>query len=239
MGKYGERITHPVINDLNRDLMVAYTAVRANPEALIYHLTELEKKYLPMDEDERKAFYLKTREFFNEKVTDMIDSSAMFIFLNKTCFNGLYRVNRKGEFNVPFGNYKNPTICDSKNIRSCSNALENATILRADYTETIAYANPGTLFYLDPPYRPISETSQFTAYTSASFGDDDQLKLREFCQEIHDNGGKFILSNSDAGDGYFDELYKDFTIERVEAKRSINSDGTKRGKINELIIRNF
>jgi DNA adenine methylase len=219
--------------------MVTYTAVRANPETLIQHLTEFEKQYLSMDENVRKAFYLKTREFFNEKVTDMIDSSAMFIFLNKTCFNGLYRVNRKGDFNVPFGNYKNPTICDSKNIRSCSNALSNTTILRADYAETSAYAHHGTLFYLDPPYRPISDTSLFTSYTSGKFGDDDQLKLRKFCQEIHDNGGKFILSNSDAGDGYFDELYKNFTIERVEAKRSINSDGTKRGKINELIIRNF
>ena len=239
MANYGNAIKRAVINDINADLMTAFTAVRSNPDGLIRALSGLQDKYLNMDMEGKKAMYLETRERFNRKDDDLTDTAAMFMFLNKTCFNGLYRVNKQGKFNAPFSYSENPNICDTYTLTRASETLQDTVILRTDYKETAESASPNTIFYLDPPYRPISDTSAFTSYTPEGFDDEEQLELMDFCHRIHDKGAKFILSNSDAGDGYFDELYKDFKIERVQARRSINSKGEKRGKINELIITNF
>jgi DNA adenine methylase len=164
--------------------------------------------------------------------------------LNKTCFNGLYRVNRSGGFNVPIGSYKNPKICDTDNLRLAAKAFEDTIILNGDYAETLRYANSETLFYLDPPYKPISATSSFNAYAKASFDDQEQVRLSEFCRELTKRETAWILSNSDVNtednpDKFFDELYDGFDIQRVKASRVINSVSAKRGRLNELLISNI
>ena len=172
-----------------------------------------------------------------------IDKAAYFIFLNKTCFNGLYRVNRKGQFNVPMGAYKNPMICDEENLRNINKVLQNVTIVCGDYSLAKQFIDKDTFVYLDPPYRPISETSTFTSYNPDIFDDSEQLRLARFIDEINVSGAKIVLSNSDPknvnpDDTFFDELYKAYHIKRVSATRMINSKADSRGKINELIICN-
>lgn len=199
-----------------------------------------------MDENGRKYFYYTVRERFNSTALTeetATDKAAQFIFLNKTCFNGLYRVNRKGQFNVPMGAYKNPTICDYENLRNIHEALQNVTIVCGDYTLSKSFIDKDTFVYLDPPYRPISETSAFTAYSTDAFDDNEQIRLAKFIDEINNSGAKIVLSNSDPknvneDDNFFDDLYKNYKINRVEASRAINSKGDKRGKINELLICN-
>ena len=202
--------------------------------------------FLPMDENGRKYHYYTARERFNSlHLNDetAIEKAALFIFLNKTCFNGLYRVNKKGQFNVPMGSYKNPTICDEDNLRNISSVLQNVTIVCGDYTLSKDFIDSDTFVYIDPPYRPISETSGFTSYNSDCFDDNEQRRLAQFIDEIDKKGAKIVLSNSDPKnvnpeDDFFDELYKDYKIHRVSASRMINSKGEKRGKINELMISN-
>ena len=202
------------ISDINAELINAYQTVKNDVDNLIAKL--------------------------NETATE---KAAQFIFLNKTCFNGLYRVNRKGKFNVPMGAYKNPTICDDENLRNIHEALQNVTIVCGDYSLSKSFIDKDTFVYLDPPYRPISETSAFTAYNSDVFDDDEQIRLARFIDEINASGAKIVLSNSDPKnvneeDNFFDDLYKNYKINRVEASRAINSKGDKRGKINELLICN-
>ena len=186
------------------------------------------------------------RDRFNttelNKITP-IDKSSYFIFLNKTCFNGLYRVNRKGRFNVPMGAYKNPTICDVENLQNIHKALQNVTIVCGDYSLSKQFIDKDTFVYVDPPYRPLSETSGFTSYNSDTFDDNEQIRLARFIDEINLSGAKIVLSNSDPknanpNDTFFDELYKAYTIKRVSASRMINSKADSRGKINELLICN-
>ena len=170
--------------------------------------------------------------------------TALLIFLNKTCYNGLYRVNRKNEFNVPFGRYKNPRICDSETILTDSTLLQKVTILNIDFEETLKYTEPDTFFYFDPPYKPISKTSSFTSYASCAFDDSEQERLARFCRKLDENDFEWILSNSDLKNTerkneYFDHLYKGFNINRIRAKRYINSVSTKRGEIFELLITNY
>lgn len=234
------------ISDINAELINAYQAVKNDVDSLIAKLNEMQMLFLPMDENGRKYFYYTVRERFNSTVlTEEIatEKAAQFIFLNKTCFNGLYRVNRKGQFNVPMGAYKNPTICDDENLRNIHDALQNVTIVCGDYSLSKSFIDKDTFVYLDPPYRPISETSGFTAYNSDVFDDDEQIRLAKFIDEINPSGAKIVLSNSDPKnvneeDNFFDELYKNYKINRVEASRAINSKGDKRGKINELLICN-
>ena len=234
------------IGDTNAELINAYNVVKNDVDGLINKLTEMQLAFIPMDENGRKYYYYMARDRFNalklSKETS-VEKAALFIFLNKTCFNGLYRVNKKGQFNVPMGAYKNPTICDEANLRNVSEALQNVIIVCGDYTLSKGFIDKDTFVYLDPPYRPISETSGFTAYNSDCFDDNEQIRLAKFIDEINLSGAKIMLSNSDPQnvnpeDTFFEELYKTYTINKVEAIRAINSKGDSRGKIKELLICN-
>ncbi|AIS51686.1 modification methylase MjaIII [Thermoanaerobacter kivui] len=247
------KIKESFLMDINKELIVGYKAVQNNVNELIHELKEMEEKYLKLSEEDRKNFYYRIREEYNKQKDnfdyvnynlDWVKRAAYLIFLNRTCFNGLYRLNKKGEFNVPFGKYKNPTICDDYNLIEVSKALENTEIICADFEESEKYIAKNTLVYLDPPYRPLNSTSNFTSYNEDGFDDDDQRRLAQFFKEMDKRGAYLILSNSDPKnedpqDDFFDKLYAGFIIERVKAKRYINSDGSKRGEINELVIRNY
>lgn len=238
-------IKHAVINDINSDLTTCYQTVRDMPEQLILSLCDIESAYLGLqNEDARKEFFLTARERYNQKNLDPIENTTLFFFLNRTCFNGLYRVNKKGLFNVPFGKYVNPTICNSEIIRKDSELLQRVEILNGDFEATFEYAKGNTLFYFDPPYRPLSDTSSFKDYSKESFNDDAQERLKEYCDKIHEAGFKFMLSNSDCKgknekDNFFDTLYGAYKIERVWASRSINSVPSKRGKLTEILVHNY
>lgn len=234
------------IGDINAELINAYRAVKTDVDNLIAKLNEMQMLFLPMDENGRKYFYYTIRDRFNSTILSeetSTEKAALFIFLNKTCFNGLYRVNRKGQFNVPMGAYKNPNICDDENLRNIHKALQNVTIVCGDYSLSKSFIDKDTFVYVDPPYRPISETSGFTAYNTDVFDDEEQIRLAKFIDEINLSGAKIVLSNSDPKnvneeDNFFDDLYKNYKINRIEASRAINSKGDKRGKINELLICN-
>lgn len=234
------------IGDINAELINAYRAVKNDVDNLIAKLNEMQMLFLPMDENGRKYYYYTIRDRFNSTILSeetSTEKAAQFIFLNKTCFNGLYRVNRKGQFNVPMGAYKNPNICDDENLRNIHKALQNVTIVCGDYSLSKSFIDKDTFVYVDPPYRPISETSGFTAYNTDVFDDEEQIRLAKFIDEINLSGAKIVLSNSDPKnvneeDNFFDDLYKNYKINRVEANRAINSKGDKRGKINELLICN-
>lgn len=234
------------ISDSNAELINAYQVIKADVDNLILKLNEMQLNFLPMDENGRKFFYYAIREKFNTNILskdNATEKASQFIFLNKTCFNGLYRVNKKGQFNVPMGTYKNPTICDDKNLRNIHTALQKITIVCGDYTLSKSFIDNNTFVYLDPPYRPISETSGFTAYNSDAFNDNEQIRLAEFINQINATGAKIVLSNSDpkntnSEDNFFDDLYNHFKIDRIKANRAINSKADKRGKINELLIHN-
>lgn len=233
-----------VINDINRDLTTCYETVRDQSDELIASLKELEDSYLALNMDEREKFFLSTRARYNEKNLDAVNNTALFFFLNKTCFNGLYRVNKSGSFNVPFGKYANPTICDPATIRKDSTFLKRVEILTGDFENTFKYASGNTLFYFDPPYRPLSGTSSFKDYTKEVFNDEEQIRLKHFCDRINSAGFKFMLSNSDGRgkdvtDDFFDRLYADYPIERVWAARSVNSNPKKRGKLTEILVHNY
>lgn len=234
------------ISDTNEELINAYKVIQNDIDALIEKLIEMQLLFLPMDENGRKFFYYTARDKFNKlelNKTNSIEKAALFIFLNKTCFNGLYRVNKKGQFNVPMGAYKNPTICDEVNLRNVSKALQNVEIVCGDYTLSKGFIDKNSFVYIDPPYRPISPTSGFTSYNTDAFDDNEQIRLAKFIDEINQTGAKIVLSNSDpqntnADDRFFEDLYKSYNIKRVEALRAINSKGEKRGKIKELLICN-
>lgn len=238
-------IKHAVINDINTDLTTCYQTIRDNAEELILSLKNIEEYYLSIkEEEERKSFFMSVREQYNQKNLAPVDNTTKFIFLNRTCFNGLYRVNKSGLFNVPFGKYKNPKICDPQTIRRDSELLQRVEILNGDFEETFNYAKGNTLFYFDPPYRPLSDTSSFNDYTKESFNDDAQIRLKEYCDRINNAGYSFMLSNSDCkgkteSDNFFDILYKDYQIERVWASRSINANPNKRGKLTEILVHNY
>lgn len=238
-------IKHAIINDINSDLTNCYRTVRDTPEQLIDSLKDIEKAYFALEsEDARREFFMAVRDRYNEKNLEPIENTTKFIFLNRTCFNGLYRVNKKGLFNVPFGKYTNPTICDAETIRKDSELLQRVVILNGDFEETFEHAQGNTFFYFDPPYRPLSDTSSFNDYTKESFNDDAQIRLKEFCDRINSSGYKFMLSNSDCKgkneeDNFFDVLYQAYQIERVWASRSINSNPNKRGKLTEILVHNY
>lgn len=238
-------IQRAVINDVNQDLTTCYCTVRDFPDELINSLSGIEREYLTLpSEEERRAFFMESRVHYNEKNLDPIENTTLFIFLNRTCFNGLYRVNKRGQFNVPFGKYKNPTICDAATIRKDSETLQRVEILTGDFEDTFNSAEGNTLFYFDPPYRPLSDTSSFNDYTKDSFNDDAQIRLKEYCDKVNQAGYKFMLSNSDCKgknkeDNFFDLLYGDYEIERVLASRNVNSNPSKRGKLTEILVHNY
>lgn len=236
------------ISDVNYELVNTYTIIRNKPEELISLLSDMKKDYLPKSEEERNKAYYTRRARYNElklgKDTNPLEMAALFIFLNKTCFNGLYRVSPKTGFNVPIGKYKNPAILEEENIRNISLALHNVKIVCEDFTNALDFIDEKTFVYIDPPYRPLSTTASFTSYAEGDFNDEEQIRLAEFAKTINEKQAKFLLSNSDPKntnpkDDFFDDLYKDFNIHRIEASRCINSKGTGRGKISELLISNY
>lgn len=237
-------IERAVINDINAELICTYRVIQENVDELISRLSRLQSEYIPLDSQERKSYYLERRTQFNTKRIPQLDTAALFIFLNRTCFNGLYRVNSKGEFNVPHGKYANPRICDEENLRACSEVLQRVEILCGDFAETCNYANENALFYFDPPYKPITETSSFTSYSKDGFDDAEQIRLRDFCNRISAEKALFIASNSDPkgvnpDDNFFDAIYDDFVVRRVSATRMINSDISGRGSVSEIMISNI
>jgi DNA adenine methylase len=239
-----------LINDINRELVNTYTAIRDDLIGLISQLQTLQDEYLFGDREQRKDYYYGKRDRFNElKVLDVlgehsVECAALFIFLNRTCFNGLYRVNSKGQFNVPLGAYKNPLICDEDNLTAISEKLENVIISHGDFKKSGSFIDSATFAYFDPPYRPLTATANFTAYTGGGFDDAAQKELARFVDEQSAKGAKVIVSNSDPknsneNDTFFDVLYSKHKISRVKANRMINSDGKGRGLIDELLIANF
>ncbi len=238
-------IQHAVINDINPDLATCYRTVRDYPRQLIESLRDIENAYLSLQtEEDRKDFFMAVRNRYNKKNLDHIDNTTLFFFLNRTCFNGLYRVNKKGAFNVPFGKYTTPTICDPDTILKDSQLLHRVEILTGDFEDTFSHAKGNTLFYFDPPYRPLNDTSSFNDYTKEDFNDHAQIRLKEYCDKITDAGYKFMLSNSDCKgrnetECFFDVLYEAYQIERVWASRCINSNPNKRGKLTEILVHNY
>ena len=235
------------INDINADLMNAYCEVRDNVDMLVEILFAMQEDFLPLDTEGRRAYYLESRKRFNAlhlDDDDRVEKAALMIFLNKTCFNGLFRVNRKGLFNVPMGSYKNPLICDEYNLRAVSEKLQDVIISCGDYKDSADFIDEHTFVYFDPPYRPLTETASFTAYTENLFHDREQIELACFVDEMDKKGAKIVVSNSDpknadTTDNFFDDIYSTHKIKRVEAARMINSNSEARGKIKELLISNF
>lgn len=240
------KLEKAVINDINEDLINTYKTIASSPKELISILQGLESEFHGFEgrDERKKAYYYQKRELYNIRKEERSGQAALFIFLNRTCFNGLYRVNRKNEYNVPMGSYKRPTICDKENILAVSNALQKVEILCGDYQETLNHADNNTLFYFDPPYKPLSETSSFNSYAKDDFNDSEQIRLRDFCQNLDVLNHNWILSNSDVkgkdeDNNFFDELYSSYRIARVKARRSINANADKRGELNELLITNY
>lgn len=235
-----------VINDINEDLTNAYKTIKLNVDDLILLLKSFETGYHSLSEqaEEKKEYYYSKRKLFNTRESNKTLQTALFIFLNRTCFNGLYRVNKKNEFNVPIGSYKKPMICDESNLLTVSKLLQKVEILSGDFEKTEDFANAKSLFYFDPPYKPLSETSSFNSYAKDKFNDSEQIRLKDFCDKLDSLNCKWILSNSDVkgknpNDNFFDDLFSDYQINRVMAKRSINANPNKRGQLTELLISNM
>ena len=240
-----KNIKTAVINDINDDLTTCYKVVRDTPTELIASLKDIQHEYYSLkSEDVRKQFYMMMRDEFNTKSLTPIRNTTLFFFLNRTCFNGLYRVNKSGLFNVPFGKYETPTICDTTTIYADSDLLQNVEIMTGDYQQTFNRAKGRTLFYFDPPYRPLSNTSSFNDYAKEAFNDLAQERLKLFCDRIEDAGYSFMLSNSDCfntpiKDRFFEDLYLEYIIERVWATRYVNANPAKRGKLQEILVHNY
>ncbi|MBR6092247.1 MAG: DNA adenine methylase [Bacteroidales bacterium] len=238
-------IKSAIINDINEDLTTCYKVVKQNPDTLVESLQQIQKEYYSLQSEEaRKHFFLIMRDEFNTKSLDSIRNTTLFFFLNRTCFNGLYRVNKAGLFNVPFGKYETPTICDPMTIYADSELLQNVEILTGDYQQTLQWAHDNTLFYFDPPYRPLSNTSSFNDYAKESFNDFAQRRLKDFCDRIENAGFRFMLSNSDCfntplKDRFFENLYLAYVIDRVWASRNVNVNPSKRGKLQEILVHNY
>ena len=229
-----------ILNDANPDLIHLYRVVQNDVEALIESLEQLNCTFIKKNGSEREDFYYRQRDLFNAHRDLTLQRAAQLIFLNKTDYNGLYRVNRNGEFNAPFGSYAetNPLICDASTLRTANQLLKKAVLLNGDFTEVLARVEGHAIFYLDPPYRPLTKTASFTSYTRSRFNDDDQRRLRDFCRTLSEAGHRWILSNSDTQDGFFENLYAGCRIRRVLAPRAINSNAKKRGRLPELLITN-
>ena len=233
--------------DINIDLINCYNVIKNNVEELINELDKKEKNFIALNDEERQNYFYDIRAEYNSyKLNDKLDvkRASEFIFLNRTCFNGLYRVNKDGKFNVPCGKYKNPTICDSINLRNLSKLIKNVIFEYGDYKKSEQYVNNNTFVYFDPPYRPLSATSGFTSYTKEDFNDDNQKELANYFYKLDLKNAKLMLSNSNPknvnkDDNFFENIYKGFVINEVSAKRMINSNAKGRGEISELLITNY
>ncbi len=241
------------LSDINEELILTYNAVKNDVSTLIKNLKKLKRDYYSLNEKYQELFFYKHRDTYNKEKSkidftayskEWVVRAAQMIFLNKTCFNGLFSLNRKGEFNVPFGRYKNPGILNEENLLLASEVLKIAEISLTDFELIQEYITHDFFVYFDPPYRPISKTSSFTSYSKHEFNDKDQKRLAKLFKELGINGNKLMLSNSDphnenSSDNFFENHYSDFMIEKVKASRMINCKGDKRGAINELIITNY
>lgn len=241
------------ISDFNQELFLAYKTIQQDVEGVIDCLKILDSDYQMLDQSDRKEFFYDQRLRFNQTLhsidftdfqSDWIERVAIIIFLNRTCFNGLFRVNAKGEFNVPFGDYSNPKICDADNLRAVSKRLQKTEIRCGDFSQTFDFIDQETFAYFDPPYRPLNKTASFNSYSKFQFNDDEQIRLSQYFSSLSQKGALVMLSNSDpknedVNDSFFDDLYKKFIVNRVTASRAINSNSTKRGKITELLITNY
>ena len=242
-----------VIADISPEIVMAYQVIKNDVESLINSLLEIQAKYFTLDVEQQKELFYDIRSKFNLHQQDInlievnqawVERTAYLIFLNRTCFNGLYRVNSKSEFNVPFGRYKNPKICSTDNLRAVSAILQRAEIRQGDFMTCEDFVDHNTFVYFDPPYRPISVTANFNSYANLEFDDAAQIRLADFFRKMDAKGAKLMLSNSDPkninpDDDFFEKAYQGYKIERVKATRMINSNAQKRGQINELIIMNY
>ncbi len=222
-----------VLSDINVELINTYNVIKNSPYELINKLKEYKKKH-------SKEFYYEIRELDRKESFNQLsnlDRATRFIYLNKTCFNGLYRVNKKGYFNTPIGSYKNPNIADCDVILSASEALQNVTIKHQSFKEVLKEAKKDDLVYFDPPYYPLNDTSNFTSYDSNCFLEDEQFELFELFEKLSNMGVKVVQSNSDTE--FIKDLYKNYDIQIVNANRFINSKSNRRGKITEVLIRNY
>lgn len=241
------------ISDINIDLIICYKVLQNNHCELVNSLDRIIAEFQQKNEEQKKKFYYQIRDLYNKQRKNInisvynkewIDRASILIFLNKTCYNGLFRLNQKGEFNVPYGSYKKPKFYDLDNIKEINKALQDTKIRHADFIESEKYVTKNSFIYFDPPYRPLNDTSNFTSYSKDGFSDVDQKRLAECFRRLDKKGAYLMLSNSDPknecpDDDFFESLYKGYNIERVPAKRYINCNAQKRGAINELIIRNY
>lgn len=246
-------IHESLIIDVNPELVLTYQTIKKDVDSLISILSDLEEKYLSKGQEKRKDFFYELRDVFNRNLSGIdfdnfsdawVERTVQTIFLNRTCFNGLFRVNSKGGFNVPFGDHKNPRICHEENLRAVSKLIQNTAIQRGDFSVSSEFIDSGTFVYFDPPYRPLNKTSHFTSYSKFEFTDKEQLQLASFFRGMNDNGAKLLLSNSDPKnedpeDDFFEDAYSGFEIRRIKAARSINSKADKRGKIDEILVTNY
>ncbi len=247
------KIENAFLYDINEELILTYKVIQKDVSTLIDFLYRYQKNYHKLDKIKRQEFFYDQRTNYNlqrfnidyDKYSEnWFPRAAQLIFLNKTCFNGLYRVNSKGEFNSPAGDYDNPTICDEQNLLAVNKVLQIAEIRKADFKDIINDFKSNSFVYFDPPYRPISKTSNFKSYSKHGFEDNEQIQLAKIFKFIHEEGSCAMLSNSDPknidpNDNFFDDIYNDFNIIRVPARRMINSNGAKRGIINEIIVTNY
>ena len=234
--------------DINIDLINSYNVIKCNVEELINNLKQMETEYLQLGQEERKKYFYNIRNEYNnyelEENEQNIQRAAQFIYLNRTCFNGLYRVNKNGKFNVPVGSYKNPTICDEENLRQLSQLIQNVQFQYGDYSKSMEYVTENTFVYFDPPYRPLNVTSGFTSYTKEDFNDENQKELARFYGELNVRNAKLMLSNSNPKninkeDTFFDNIYQGFNINQIQASRMINANSSGRGKISEILVTNY
>lgn len=225
---------HALVNDYNAELINVYKIVRDEPDALL----ELLKEHARKNESDGSEYYYAIRAMDREPDFDSLNEivrAARIIYLNKTCFNGLYRVNSSGQINSPYGRYKHPNIVNEPGIRALSRYLQGDIELRCgDYADVLSGLEKGAFVYFDPPYMPLSQSSSFTGYTEGGFSYEEQVRLRNECMKLRERGIRFVESNSDCDE--IRELYSDFTIKTVQAKRAINSRGDKRGAVNEVLI---
>lgn len=249
------KIKKAYINEFNSEIYMCYVVMKKNADRVIKHLQALQEEYYSLDSKKREAFYYQIRTAYNRTRPDVNFEkydvkghparAAMTIFLNRTCFNGLYRVNSKGDFNVPFGRYKNPAICNAENIKKVNRLLQNVTITNSDFSVVRRQINNDSFVYFDPPYRPLSKTSNFTSYAPNQFDDSEQLRLARIFKELSGIGGvRIMLSNSDPknvdpSDNFFDDLYRGYRIKRLNAARLINCNAARRGIITEILVMNY
>ena len=241
-------IRRAVINDINADLIRCYQLIANNPQILIDRLKYIENNYYSVDFPARKELFYAYRDQYNSEGIHPDERAALFIFLNHTCFNGLYRVNAAGKFNVPYGRYKKPVICNEELIMADHRLLSSVELVirkPGDYklVRQNLSRNHSNFVYFDPPYRPLNDTSSFKEYSNDPFDDIQQEELKEFCDRLSNQNCLIMLSNSDSktenGDSYFEELYQGYQFERIMAPRFINANGEKREKLTEVVIRNY